>query len=256
MKHLLEEMTFLEFQERMAEDPVIILPLGSVEVQGPNNPMGDFVLAERIAALVAERTGAIAAPCLPFGVADVFRDVPGGMQLLPDSFRAVLRDLIGAFLDHGLERVLVLNGHTGNTAMVDVTVREIRRARGVIVPWLNVWPTAMLANKAAHGENAARSLGHGSDPIGSVYEYFYPALRRSDVPPPPETPKTVLGLPTAGLGGLTLGNVPVGAPVRMLDHCDAVVGGDPTLANAAAGKVFADFVIDTASKLVEHLKTV
>ena len=83
-------MTFLEFRARMAEDPVIILPLGSVEVQGPCNPLGDFMLAVRIAAIVAERTGAIAAPCMPFGFAEVFRDVPGGMQLSADTFRGGL----------------------------------------------------------------------------------------------------------------------------------------------------------------------
>ena len=33
------------------------------------------------------------------------------------------------------------------------------------------------------------------------------------------------------------------------------VGGDPALANAKAGKQFADFIVDTASALVEHLKT-
>ncbi len=255
MKHLLEQMTFLEFRERMAEDPVIILPLGSVEVQGPCNPMGDFMASARIAGIVAERMGAIAAPCMPFGFAEVFRDVPGGIQLSADTFRAVLRDMIGAFLDHGLNRILVLNGHTGNNALIDLVVRAIRRERGVIVPWLNIWPTANLANKQAHGENATRSLGHGADPLGSVYEYFYPELTRREMANPPEPVKTMQGLPTSGLSGLKLGDVPVGAPVNMLDHCDATVGGDPALANAESGKIFADFIIDTASQLVEHLKT-
>jgi creatinine amidohydrolase len=255
MKHLLEQMTFLEFRERMAEDPVIILPLGSVEVQGPCNPMGDFMLAVRIAAIVAERTGAIAAPCMPFGFAEVFRGVPGGMQLSADTFRAVLRDLVGAFLDHGLNRILVLNGHTGNNALIDLTVREIRRRTGVIVPWLNIWPTGIIANNQAHGANAPRSIGHGSDPIGSVYEYFYPELTRREAANPPEAPKTMLGLPTNGLTGLKLGDVPIGAPVNMLDHCDATVGGDPALANAASGEIFVEYIIGVACKLVEHLKT-
>ncbi len=102
MKHLLEEMTFLEFRERMAEDPVILLPLGSVEVQGPCNPMGDFRLASALALRVAERTGAIVAPTFPFGNADYFRDVPGGIQVSSATFCGVLRDMVSAFRDHGL----------------------------------------------------------------------------------------------------------------------------------------------------------
>ena len=114
--------------------------------------------------------------------------------------------------------------------------------------------TGILANQEAHAENAPRSPGHGSDPIGSVYEYYDSELTRRETARPPEPVKTVLGLPTNRLTGVKFGNVPIGAPVNMLDHCDATVGGDPTLANAASGKLFADFIIDTASRLMEHMK--
>ncbi len=256
MKHLLETMTYPEFRDRMAEDLVILLPLGSVEVQGPCNPMGDFMLAGLLAGRVAERTGSIAAPTLPFGCADYFRDLPGGMQLSAGTFRAVLRDMVCGFLDHGLERLLVFNGHTGNTALINETLREIRRERGVIVPWLNIWP--MVPNRLrqqAHGANAPRASGHGSDPIGSVYEYLFPALTRRDLAGPPEASRTLLGLPTGGLTSVQMGDVEVNVPINMIDHCDLVVGGDPALANAEAGRLFADYIVDTASALVEHLKT-
>ncbi len=256
MKHLLEQMTYPEFRERMAEDPVIILVLGSQEVQGACNPMGDFMLATNLAARVAERTGAIAAPTMPFGYAEVFRDVPGGIQLSASTFRGMVRDMVCAFLNHNLERLVLFNGHTGNNALIDQTLREIRRERGVIVPWINIWPMVPERLKQqAHGANAPRATGHGSDPIGSVYEYVYPELTRRDLAGMPETPKTFLDLPTAGLSGVKLGDVHVGVPINMLDHCDYVVGGDPSLANAEAGKLFADYIVDTASALVEHMKT-
>jgi creatinine amidohydrolase len=256
MKHLLATMTYPEFKARMAEDPVIILPLGSVEVQGPCNPMGDYLLAEALAGQVAARTGAIAAPPLPFGCADYFRDVPGGMQVSAPTFRAVLRDMVMSFLHHGLTRVLVFNGHTGNNALIDETLREIRRETGVIVPWINIWPMVPDSLRArAHGANAPNASGHGSDPIGSVYEHVFPEMTRRDLEGPPEPARTLLGLPTGGLTSVRFGSVSVGVPINMLDHCDTVVGGNPALANAEAGKLFADFIIDTASALVEHLKT-
>ena len=256
MKHLLETMTYPEFRTRMAEDPVILLPLGSQEVQGPCNPMGDFMLARVLAARVAERTGAIAAPIMPFGYADYFRDVPGGIQVSATTFRGVLRDMVCAFLDHGLNRLLVFNGHTGNNALIDQTLREIRRERGVIVPWLNIWPLVPNSLRAqAHGEKAQHASGHGSDPIGSVYEYLFPELTRRDQAGLAETQKTLLGLPTGGLTNVMFGDVAVNVPINMVDHCDYVVGGDPSLANAAAGKLFADYIVETASRLVEHLKT-
>jgi creatinine amidohydrolase len=255
MKHLLATMTYPEFAARISEDPVILLPLGSVEVQGPCNPMGDYMLASVLAERVALRAGAVAAPTFPFGCADYFRDVPGGMQVSAGTFRAVLRDMVMSFVHHGLTRLLVFNGHTGNNALIDETLREIRREHGVVVPWINIWPMVPDSlRKQAHGENAARASGHGSDPIGSVYEHIFPDMTRRDLAGRKEPEKTLLGLPTGGLTSVKFGDVAVNVPINMLDHCDMVVGGDPALANAEAGKLFADFIVDTASALVEHMK--
>jgi creatinine amidohydrolase len=256
MKHRLEDMTFLEFRERMAEDPVIILPFGSQEIQGPCNPMGDYMLARTLAERVAERTNAIVAPTVPFGFAYSFRSVPGGIQLSPETFKGVLRDMVVAFLDHGLERVLVFNGHTGNNALIDLTLREIKRDRGVIVPWLNIWPMVPASlREQAHGADASRASGHGCDPIGSVYEYLFPELTRREQATHAGTGKSFMGLPSTGLNGVRMGDVPVGVPIDITDHCDYVTDGDPSLANAKAGKLFADYIVETASKLVVHLKT-
>ena len=83
-KHLLKDMTFVEFRERIARStPVILIPLGSQEEQGPTAPMGDWMLAEALAATVAARADAIAAPTIPFGFGDYFRPVPGGVSSDP-----------------------------------------------------------------------------------------------------------------------------------------------------------------------------
>ena len=56
---------------------VLLLPLGSHEEQGPHAPMGDFLLADRMAELIAARahasagTETLVAPVLPFGGADI-----------------------------------------------------------------------------------------------------------------------------------------------------------------------------------------
>ena len=65
------------------------------------------MLARALAERVAERSRAIVAPTMPFGFAYSFRSVPGGIQLSPETFKGILRDMIVAFLDHGLERILI-----------------------------------------------------------------------------------------------------------------------------------------------------
>lgn len=257
-KHKLAEMSFVEFRERIgAEKPVIILPMASQEEQGPSSPMGDFMLTEALAGMVAQASGAIAAPTIPFGHADYFRSVPGGIQLRAATFRALLRDVIDSFLDHGLDRLLIFNGHTGNHAAIDETTRLVRAERGVIVPWINVWRSITPEVwKQAHGENYSRAAGHGADPMSSVYLHLKPDLVRHDLAEAPNPGRTLLGLPTAGLASVKFEKLEVNVPITVTEHCDnGIVGGDPGMASAAAGKIFVEHVVAQTTALVEHLKS-
>ena len=74
------------FQELIAQNPVILLPLGSQEDHGPHLPMGDYMLAEMLAARIASKAQAggvpaFVAPGLAFGVADYFGASPGGVSI-------------------------------------------------------------------------------------------------------------------------------------------------------------------------------
>jgi len=257
-KHLLKDMTFIEFRERMARGtPVILIPLGSQEEQGPTAPMGDWMLAEALAGEVARRADAIAAPTIPFGFGDYFRPVPGGVQLRAATMRALLRDVIDNFLDHGLDRLLIFNGHTGNNPCIDEVSRLVRAERGVIVPWLNIWRSITPEIwREAHGPDAAKAQGHGADPLNSVYMHLFPALLRPDLAQAPNPGGTVAGLPTAGLTGVKFRGIEMHAPVTVADHApNGIVGGDPARASAAAGERIARHVIDTGVGLVQHLQT-
>ena len=54
-KYRMGEITALEMREILSARPVVLLPLGSFEDQGPHAPMGDYLSAERMAELIAER---------------------------------------------------------------------------------------------------------------------------------------------------------------------------------------------------------
>jgi creatinine amidohydrolase len=258
MKSQLEDLTFVEFRERLEDDPVILVPLGSQEEQGASAPMGDFMLTKELARRVAEKTGAIAAPTVPFGYADYFRPVPGGVQLTADSFKSLLRDILDNFLAHGLTKLLVFNGHTGNSPLIDQVVRTVKRETGVVIPWINIWriiPDTVW--RAAHGANAPRARGHGADPVSSAYLHLFPALYRRDLAAAAEGGGELLGLKTANLQGLAFEGLEVNAPVDITDHArNGIVSGDARLATPEAGRLFSDYIVDRAAALVEHLKTI
>ena len=258
MKHLLAAMTFVEFRQRMADDPVILIPLGSQEEQGPMAPMGDFMLTDVIAGRVAEAAGAIAAPILPFGYADYFRPGPGGVQLRPETFRAVLTDILENFLDHDLKRLVILNGHSGNYPLIDQTIRLVKRTRGVIVPCVNLWRLMTPAVwREVHGDFATAAFAHGGDPITSVSLHLVPELMRMDLITREEAKGEMLGLPTVGLSGVRFRDVEVAVPLDITDRCsNGIAGGDPTRSSAEIGRRITDYIVDYCTAFVRHFATI
>lgn len=256
MKHALKEMTVAEFRDRLADDPVILLPFGSHEEQGPHAPMGDYMLAEAIALRTAELSGAIAAPCVPFGYAEFFRGFPGGVQLRAATFCGVVEDVVGAFLDHGLERLLILNGHSSNAPLIDQVLRRIRRERGVAVASIDLWraiPEAVWDR--IHGADAPRARGHGGDPVTSVALHLHPELMRLDLARP-AAQAPIMGLPSNGTAGVRFEAMEVYLPVDAEEvNPDGMLGGDATLASAEAGRAIFEHLTETCARFVAHLRT-
>jgi creatinine amidohydrolase len=101
----LSQLVSAEVRARLASRPVLILPMGSLEVHGPHMPMGDHLLAERLATMIAERAvegGAptLVLPVIPFGAMDWFASVPGGVSLRRHTLALLLEDVLGCLLRH------------------------------------------------------------------------------------------------------------------------------------------------------------
>ena len=257
-KHLLKDMTFLESRERLKEEPVILLPLGSQEEQGPMAPMGDYMITEVIAGLIAREADAVAAPTMPFGYADYFRPIPGGIAFRPATFCAVLTDVLENFLDHDINRIVIVNGHSGNNPLIDQTVRRIKQQRGVLVPHIPLWrsiPEALW--QELHPGRGSAALGHGGDPLTSVYLHLFPELMRMDLIELEEKKGELLGLPTAGLAAVKFRGVDVGLAVDITDRCgNGIAGGNPLNSSAEIGRRIVEHLVDFVAAFVRHFKTV
>jgi creatinine amidohydrolase len=250
----LASMTQSEAALRLAGNPVILLPLGSQEGQGPHVAMGDYRLSEALAERVAERSGAIVAPVLPFGYADFFRDYAGGMQIRAETFTALLTDMLTSFLDHGLTRLLILNGHTTNAPLISQATRDLRRARGAVVASVDLWPSVPAALLRDHfGEAPVR--GHGGEPITSVAMHLLPNAARALEVSPEDRRGQLLGLPLRGVSGADFGGLRVNLPVTASEISpDGLLCGDATRASAEAGAAITKDLVTRLSALVMQLQ--
>ncbi len=247
------ELTAPEVAARIGAGAVVLLPMGSTETHGPAAPMGDYLLAERIALLAAVRADALVAPALPFGGEDFFAGVPGGVALTHATLSALLREVLGGLIAGGARRVLIINGHGGNIPAIEENQRRIRQAHGLLLPALHLWREATALLPALGADAAA--TGHGGNPVLSVALHLLPELCRPATLAPRAPGGTLLGQPVAGFGGVKLGGVTIGVPTLINDIAPGgTQAADPRSANAALGARITEALVDAACAAIAALK--
>ena len=134
---LMAELSWPEFEAKIAGGAPVFIPLGATEQHGPHLPLGvDVYLPTAIASRVAVEVGGIVAPTIPYGYKSQPRSgggerFPGTTGLDAQTFALVLRDVIRGLGYHGARRLVVFNGHFENSwpsvEGVDLGLRELRR---------------------------------------------------------------------------------------------------------------------------------
>jgi len=116
---LWSELTAEQLRAKAAADAVVVLPVGSMEQHGPHLPVGvDTILCERVCKAAAERvTGneIVVAPTLWCGMAEHHMAFGGTFTFDVPTYRAVLLCLLKSLERHGFRRIVIVNGHSGNT---------------------------------------------------------------------------------------------------------------------------------------------
>src|SRR5882724_5402851 len=111
----LAELSWPEFEKKLAANVPVILPLGATEQHGPHLPLCvDVVLPTGVAERVAKKVGGLVAPTIPYGYKSQPRSgggqaFPGTTSLDAQTFALVLRDIIRDLGAHGARRIVVLN---------------------------------------------------------------------------------------------------------------------------------------------------
>lgn len=127
MIYKVQEMTWQEVEQRIKEFPVAIVPVGSTEQHGYHLPLGtDIYLAEALADMVSERTGALVYPSINFSYSWSWRDRVGTVALRQQILRETLKDVVRSVERYGIKVLVFLNGHEANGATMKYAIREIQ----------------------------------------------------------------------------------------------------------------------------------
>lgn len=122
---------------------VALWPIGATEQHGPHLPVDTDT---RIAAAVCSRASAalpatVVLPALPIGCSSAHTDRwPGTLALMPRTFIGVVVEAAGWVEASGWSRLILVNGHVGNTAPLRCAVDELRHTRPTLrVALVNTW---------------------------------------------------------------------------------------------------------------------
>lgn len=240
MTNYIRKMSGKQYMERLKANPTVIIPTGACEIYGPQLPMGtDLLAAERIAELVAEKTGALIAPTIQMGESS-------GLAAFPCTFpmpRKILEDyldfLVGKLIKDGVRKFLFITGHAGNVDTVNYISKKYLHQYELKLAQIDWWRFTGANSGDIFQYSGQMAHGHASECGTSVMMFLYPELvERSEltrVEPIPEGKyKDVIGYG------------------RFTERTQNGTIGDATVADAAKGEKIVTKCVERITSYIQN----
>ncbi len=123
----LARLSWPDARDAIRQAHVALLPVGATEQHGPHLPLGtDWYIASHIAGEVAEQDGRLLLPGIQVGVSREHRQFWGTLAVSPSQLRDQAMAVARALGDHGLRRIVFVNGHGSNSAPLEDAARKLR----------------------------------------------------------------------------------------------------------------------------------
>jgi len=135
----IRDMGWMQVERYLEHDDRCVVPLGSTEQHGYLSLMVDTILPERVATEAAEPLGVPVYPALPYGVAPYFLGYPGTVAIRLETYLRFVGDILDSLHRAGFRRILLVNGHGGNSPVATMAVEWMGAHRETTVKVHNWW---------------------------------------------------------------------------------------------------------------------
>jgi creatinine amidohydrolase len=123
-----------------------------------------------MARAIAGRVDALIAPTLNYGVTEAMKAYPGAVSIPAAAYAAFAESVLDNLAANGFRNIVVLNGHGGNTAVLNAAATRAANARRVRVLVVNWWTLADDITKSVFKENG----GHAGNNETAYIQAFLP----------------------------------------------------------------------------------
>ena len=229
-----------------ARGATVLVPTGSVEQHGPHLPVGtDTLIASAIAREVASNLdGVLLAEPVAYGCSWHHMGLAGTLTLRVTTFIAVVVDVCRSLCDQGFTPIL-LNGHGGNRAALDVALEELARLGCRCAAFTYFDLLEEDARRLIPDIDSA--AGHACALETSLSLHLWPEAVDSNVIPEGGTPSS---WPDPHMFAKKQASV-----IRRFDEINPTgVIGRPDLASAAVGQQLFDVAVRRCSEVVDRAR--
>lgn len=215
-----------------------LLPIGTIEAHA-SGPIGtDNFIPAALCRRLSIRLGIPQLPGMPYGLTCSLLSYPGSCTVSSETLAAFLQDVGRSLQRNGLENLIVVNGHGGNTATLHDAAHRLFRETRLHVAVFDWWHEVQAQAAEIFGPGG---MGHASvDEMGALLGLC------------PELSERVPFKKTASFYVYKgLKTFPAVRPAMTYDHPD-----DPVdLARLTPEKCtqFADVVTDVAEKVIREI---
>ncbi len=111
----IEDLNWMDVEKYLSSDDRLMLVIGSTEQHGYLSLLTDVKIPLALADAASQTTGVPVAPPLNYGASPYFLEYPGTLSLRASTLMDAVEDVTRSAFRHGFRRILVLNGHGGNS---------------------------------------------------------------------------------------------------------------------------------------------
>lgn len=135
----IKDMNWMQVEDYLKRDDRAVLPIGSTEQHAQLSLMVDCILSERVAADAAEPLGVPVFPTVNYGITPYFRAFPGTVSLRIETLLHIVEDILVCLTEQGFKRILIVNGHGGNSPVQAMTQEWVANRPGIRIKFHNWW---------------------------------------------------------------------------------------------------------------------
>lgn len=163
----LENLTWPEARARFDAGAVVIVPIGAAaKAHGPHLPLKtDALTARALAEGVIARLDVVAAPVVGFGFYPAFTSFAGSQHLSAETFKALVRELVGNLRAHQVKRIALINTGVSTERPLEEVATEQGDLLVLHMRTLGQAAEALIENKdGGHADERETSVMLALDP--------------------------------------------------------------------------------------------